>query len=91
MSSEYFAMILKNGRTSTAVKGIAHARVFGNGGKISAKIFGAIFFPLENSRAITRPLISGGRIFVYSWLACQVSLQIDQFEFDLKRNSLRKT
>ena len=36
--------------------------------------------------AVTRTLI-GGFTFVYSCFAQQISFQIDQFEFDLKRNS----
>ena len=37
------------------------------------------------SRAVTRTLI-WGCIFIYSCFAQQISFQIDEFEFDLKRN-----
>ena len=33
----------------------------------------------------------GGCIFIYSCSARRISFQIDQFEFDLKRNSLNRT
>ena len=33
----------------------------------------------------------GGYIFIYSCFAGQISFQIDQFEFDLKRNSSGRT
>ena len=43
-------------------------------------------------RAVARMLIGGGGgcIFIYSCFARQIS-QIDQFEFDLKRNSSGRT
>ena len=41
-----------------------------------------------SSRAVTRTLIGGGGcIFIDSCSARLISFQIDQFEFDLKRNS----
>ena len=47
--------------------------------------------PFLSSRAVTRTLIGGeggeGCIFIDSCSARQISFQIDQFEFDLKRNS----
>ena len=43
-------------------------------------------------RAVARTLIGGGGcIFIYSCFARQISFQIDQFEFDLKRNSSGRT
>ena len=46
---------------------------------------------LLTSRAVARMLIGGGCIFIYSCFARQISFQIDQFEFDLKRNSSGRT
>ena len=44
------------------------------------------------ARAVARTLIGGGGcIFIYSCFARQISFQIDQFEFDLKRNSSGRT
>ena len=40
---------------------------------------------VTESRAVTRTLIGGGGIFIYSCSARQISFQIDQFEFDLKK------
>ena len=43
-------------------------------------------------RAVARTLIGGGGcIFIYSCFARPISFQIDQFEFDLKRNSSGRT
>ena len=42
---------------------------------------------LNTTRAITRTLIRGGCVYSYIHVARQISFQIDQFEFDLKRNS----
>ena len=41
-------------------------------------------------RAVFTTLIDG-RIFIYSCFAQQISFQIDEFEFDLKRNSSGRT
>ena len=45
------------------------------------------------ARAVARTLIGGGGgcIFIYSCFARQISFQIDEFEFDLKRNSSGRT
>ena len=44
------------------------------------------------SRAVTGTLIGGGGcIFIYSCSARQISFQIDQFEFDLKKYSSGRT
>ena len=40
---------------------------------------------------VNKTLIEGGGIFIYSFFARQISFQIDQFEFDLKRNSSDRT
>ena len=42
------------------------------------------------ARDVTRTLI-GGCIFIYSCSARRISFQIDQFEFDVKRNSSGRT
>ena len=42
-------------------------------------------------RDVTRTLIGRGCIFIYSCYGRRVSFQIDQFEFDLKRNSSGRT
>ena len=46
---------------------------------------------LARTRAVARMLIWGGGIFIYSCFAGHISFQIDQFEFDLKRNSSGRT
>ena len=50
-------------------------------------------FNVSDIRAVARTLIGGGGgcILIYSCFARQISFQIDQFEFDLKRNSSGRT
>ena len=40
---------------------------------------------------IGSPLSGGGSLFIYSCFARQISFQIDEFEFDLKRNLSGRT
>ena len=47
---------------------------------------------MESARAVARTLIGGGGcLFIYSCFARQISFQIDEFEFDLKRNLSRSS